>query len=105
MVHKITISQTAKVGKAPDALARVPEMMDTPPILWFDERKGVASGYALFIWRASCGIATNPYNLGSCTAVESDLCGMLRRLSHIQIFYRYSKYFCHITCVFLNNRI
>ena len=21
--------------------------MDTPPILWFDERKGVASGYAL----------------------------------------------------------
>lgn len=75
MVHKITISQTAKVGKAPDALARVPEMMDTPPILWFDERKGVASGYALFIWRASCGIATNPYNLGSCTSVESDLCG------------------------------
>ena len=26
-------SQTAKVGKAPDILARVPEMMDTPPIL------------------------------------------------------------------------
>lgn len=49
MVHKITISQTAKVGKAPDTLARVPEMMDTPPILWFDEFKGVASGYALFI--------------------------------------------------------
>ena len=50
MVHKITINQIAKVGKAPDALVRVPEMMDTPPILWFDERKGVANGYTLFIY-------------------------------------------------------
>ena len=49
MIHRITINQIAKVGKAPDALARVPEMMDTPPILWFDERKGVAIGYTLFI--------------------------------------------------------
>lgn len=30
---QIGISQIAKVGKAPDTLARVPEMMDTPPIL------------------------------------------------------------------------
>ena len=50
MVHIITVNQTAKVGKAPDALGRVPEMMDTPPILWFDERKGVANGYTLFIY-------------------------------------------------------
>jgi len=28
-------SQMEKVGKAPDALARVPEMMDTSPILLF----------------------------------------------------------------------
>lgn len=49
MVHKVTTNQITKVGKAPDTLARVPEMMDTPPILWFDERKGVTNGYALFI--------------------------------------------------------
>ena len=49
ITHKIVISQIAKVGKAPDTLVRVPEMMDTPPILWFDECKGVATGYALFI--------------------------------------------------------
>jgi hypothetical protein len=33
MTHTIASNQMAKVGKAPDALARVPEMMDTPPIL------------------------------------------------------------------------
>jgi hypothetical protein len=33
MVHRITVNQIAKVGKAPDTLERVPEMMDTPPIL------------------------------------------------------------------------
>ena len=31
ITHKIVISQIAKVGKAPDTLARVPEMLDTPP--------------------------------------------------------------------------
>lgn len=34
ITHKIVINQIAKVGKAPDTLARVPEMMDTPPILF-----------------------------------------------------------------------
>ena len=38
-----------EVGKAPDTLARVPEMMDTPPILWFSEILGVAYGSTLFI--------------------------------------------------------
>lgn len=37
MKHKIEMIQITKVGKAPDALARVPEMMDTPPILRFDD--------------------------------------------------------------------
>ena len=32
---KITVDRIVKVGKAPDALERVPEMMDTPPILQF----------------------------------------------------------------------
>lgn len=36
ITYKIVINQIAKVGKAPDTLARVPEMMDTPPILRFD---------------------------------------------------------------------
>lgn len=40
-------SQTAKVGKASDTLARVLEMMDTPPIL-LDEQKSRASAL-LFI--------------------------------------------------------
>ena len=32
--------QTTKVGKAPDTLVRVPEMMDTPPILLFGRLAG-----------------------------------------------------------------
>ena len=49
-VHRITMNQTAKVGKAPDALERVPEMMDTPPILLSDEYNGVAIGYTVLIF-------------------------------------------------------
>jgi len=49
MYNESTIKRIAKVGKAPDTLTRVPEMMDTPPILWFNEILGVVFDSTLFI--------------------------------------------------------
>ena len=49
MYNESTIKRIAKVGKAPDTLARVPEMMDTPPILWFNESLGDVDTAAPFL--------------------------------------------------------
>ena len=58
ILHRIAMNQTAKVGKAPDALERVPEMMDTPPILLSDEYKGVAIGYTFLFFVSSLRLAS-----------------------------------------------